>query len=55
MPASKEECDKEAKENRVLARQAYGEGKTNVGDRAIERALEWEKAHDSWLYRWFGL
>jgi hypothetical protein len=54
MAESKEDCDKEAKENRALANRAYREGKTEMGDRAIERALDWEKARDSWLYRWFG-
>lgn len=52
---TKDDCDKHAKENKVLARRLYEAGKRKEADDAWERAYEWEKARDSWLYRWFGL
>lgn len=51
---NKEECDKAAKENWALAYRADREGKSEMANEARQRAIEWEKNRDSWLYRTFG-
>lgn len=51
---TKEECDREAKENWQLAQQADRAGDKRMADEARQRAIEWEKNRDSWLYRTFG-
>jgi hypothetical protein len=51
---TKEECDKEAKANWLLAQRADREGKKAMANEARDRAIDWEKARDSWWYRVFG-
>jgi hypothetical protein len=51
---TKEDCDERAKENWRLARRWDEAGKSAEADEARRRAIDWEKARDSWLYRTFG-
>jgi hypothetical protein len=51
---TKDDCAKEAKENWQLAHEADRHGDKAIANAARDRAIEWEKARDSWWYRTFG-
>ena len=52
--SNKEECDSAAQENWQLAKEADKMGEKGLASEARQRAIEWEKCRDSWLYRTFG-
>lgn len=52
--ATKEECEKQVKENQQLAKEWEKSGDYKKANEARDRAHDWEKSRDSWLYRTFG-
>lgn len=52
--ATKEELEKSAKENWRIAREWDARSNEAKANAARDRAIDDEKARDSWLYRTFG-
>lgn len=51
---TKDEADKEARENWKLAEELEKRGYKAEAEEARRRAIEWGMQRDSWLYRTFG-
>lgn len=54
MPESREELDKRAKDEWNFAHRCDHDGDSRMANAARDRAIEYEKCRDSFLYRWFG-
>lgn len=54
MGTEKDKYEQWTKEERQFAARCDREGRPELADRARERAIEYEKCRDSWLYRMFG-
>lgn len=54
MPESRDELDKRAKNEWEFGRRCEREGDHRMANDAYDRAIEYERCRDSFLYRWFG-